>query len=189
MAFRSTGRSDIANLVWRLQICSMVFLSMRLFLKNSKVNLENLPCTMIGIAKRSKSILVISAYLFSNVALADGGCTSLKTPACLLWFATLIFGSGLLFWTIFLPIFFVLNNLVKLKTRYQHLFLVISYLCNCGLIFLLSSDSYRYFRSGTSLEEYQNYEFWIFVPCLYLFLYLSIYLVQLVQNRIRKKDV
>ncbi len=124
-------------------------------------------------------ILVILYFLLSGACLADGGCGSLHTPGCFIWHITLILGAGLLFWSICLPILLILNFYFELNITYKKRFLAVSCLSVIGLVFVMSSDLYKYIFYNTVFVNLQKYDVWIFTPILYIVIYLFFYLTQM----------
>lgn len=123
-------------------------------------------------------IFFFLGVVFSCRGWADGGCSSVKTPGCFIWFSALILGAGLLFWVSCLPILLLLDFFLELKIAYKKWFLAISFLGVTGLVFLMSSERYRYLFYNTIFEGLQKYDIWIFTPILYILIYLCFYLAQ-----------
>lgn len=72
-----------------------------------------------------------------------------------------------------------LNFYFELNITYKKWFLAISYLSVTGLIFVMSSDRYKYIFYNTIFENLQKYDVWIFTPTLYILIYLLFYLLQI----------
>jgi hypothetical protein len=130
--------------------------------------------------------IILSSVTYSHFAHADAGCPSFTSSgACMLWSSVLILGGSSIFWAICIPVLFIYNFFIKLKTKYIIYYLCISFISAISLVFIAQSFAYQYFRYFTFLEDYHDQEWWVISPLVYSIIYFALYLIQVISDRKR----